>query len=249
MVEVQLKEKCVFYNGCIDMRIDCIEPDIAKNARDLKWKGFFLETCKHCKKYKVTEVKGEKRKNERLELKIQKLIKNEGCGTHNKRFEENLRDFVSKVSKNLRLDEEIIFDALESKRNFSAINYWNEGGQIPAISFILGYDSLKKRAEDGWNKYYELTKKSEEEVQKLRAEVMEIKKVQSEGAEDVDDAYWSVELNVTCPYCKNYQDVFGQYQEESHYESVDVCGSGEFSDFQVECDKCGKYFDVKSVQY
>jgi len=68
-------------------------------------------------------------------------------------------------------------------------------------------------------------------------------------------AGWNISLDVTCPYCDEYQDIMSAWHEIDGWEVVQVGESKVLScavddpEFQVECELCGKLFMIKDTSY
>ncbi len=63
-------------------------------------------------------------------------------------------------------------------------------------------------------------------------------------------ANWSIELNVDCPHCKHWFDVFNDYGEQEMWSSAQVGESKAIGDsFEVTCPECKKEFIINEVMH
>ncbi len=163
---------------------------------------------------------------------------------------EQLKTFIlltlDLYEKRLKLDKRTIFMAMEAKRNYSAMNYYQEMN----FGYIAELEDLEKQKAG----VYERLRKQEEDHEEQLKEIAEKQavalQIRTEGIKG-ETAQWDLSLFVSCrcPYCNNSQDALTNWQEEKRYNEVQPCQSATFKEFEVECEKCGRHFEVKDAQY
>lgn len=194
----------------------------------------------------MQEAISEEQRNAAKELdRMVDMVANEWSGDSRcselKRFIIELLDIYE---KRLHLDKRTIFMALESKRTYSAMNYY----QDPRFRYLKEVEQYEKMIKDLYaklNRQAEAHKEHLREIAKAQADALEVR---TKGL-DKSSASWDVSLHVECPYCHRTQDVFSDWHQREKWDEVNVCESATFRDFEIECENCGKHYEVEDAKY
>ncbi len=143
----------------------------------------------------------------------------------------NIKEYVERLSKGLRLDKTTILNALERHRTYSFLNFYSK-------SNLAKFDSMealeKKNGEINTN-MWSMKQGYEEEITKLKKQIQEAHKINVKKLVAEGQAHSDYGINCHCPFCESWQEV-----DTSDWYPND----GEFEGNQ-ECGSCGKWFTVE----
>jgi len=95
---------------------------------------------------------------------------------------------------------------------------------------------LKVKISELQNEIYDLKNKRDAEILNLQKELTKTKKIMVDKKEAETYLDQSIDVNVNCPYCDEWQSVdVVDYEGESEYETTHTC------------EKCGVPFHVKAT--
>lgn len=156
-------------------------------------------------------------------------------GSWGKERSENAIMFIKRnmeaYENYFKLDKTVLLEAFERNRSYSYPNYY-QASNFPDFTSLKGLKAIISELQD---EIHTLKHKRDGEMLSLQKELTKTKKIMIDKKEVKTCLDHSIDINVNCPYCDEWQsvDVIG-YEGEPEYETTHTC------------ERCGIPFHVKA---
>jgi len=143
-----------------------------------------------------------------------------------------VKRYMEAYENYFKLDKTVLLEAFERKRNYSYPNYY-QACNFPDFTSL---DGLKVKISELQEEIHKLKNRRDEEILGLQKELTKTKKIMVDKKEAETYLDQSIDVNVNCPYCDEWQSVdVVDYEGESEYETTHTC------------ERCGVPFHVKAT--
>lgn len=160
----------------------------------------------------------------------------ENQGSWGKERSENailfIKRYMGAYENYFRLDKTVLLEAFERKRDVSYPNYY-QASNFPDFTSLNG---LKVKISELQDEIHNLKNKRDAEILNLQKELTKTRKIMIDKKEAETCLDQSIDVNVNCPYCDEWQSVdVVDYEGELEYETTHTC------------ERCGVPFHVKAT--